>query len=132
MYRWSVQNVIHPSGYTCMHVCIVVQMKKATTNEELRSLCLKDDNVQFIMDAGYSRPLTFVSITDKDRLLSVVTKHYTLLRNKADLDQLREGLSALGIGKMMAEHPDMMEPFFVYERWSCLLVCLSFRVCGKL
>ncbi len=38
--------------YTCMHVCIVVQMKKATTDEELRSLCLKDDNVQFIMDAG--------------------------------------------------------------------------------
>ncbi len=44
MYRWSVQNVIH--------ACIVVQMKKATTDEELRSLCLKDDNVQFIMDAG--------------------------------------------------------------------------------
>ena len=74
--------------HACMHVCIVVQMKKATTDEELWSLCLKDDNVQFIMDAGYSRPLTFVSITDKDRL-SVVTKHYTLLRNKAELDQLR-------------------------------------------
>ncbi len=83
------------------------------------------------MDAGYSRPLTFVSITDKDRLLSVVTKHYTLLRNKAELDQLREGLSALGIGKMMAEHPDMMEPFFVYGLRKELSAGM-FRVCGKL
>lgn len=39
--------------------------------------------------------------------------HHCLLRSKAGLDQLRSGLSTLGVLDVMCKHPTALEPYFV-------------------
>ena len=92
-----------------------MQIRDTKTDEELREVCLKEEYVQFILDSGYSRPLSYSRIGEKPTIMSVVAKHYALLRNKAEIDQLQAGLTVLGVGKAMSEHPDLMKPLFVYS-----------------
>ena len=66
-----------------------------------------------ILDAGYSKPITTITSLGVDELVSTLTCHYTLYKNKAVLDQLKSGLNILGVYDAMHSHSDIIESFFV-------------------
>ena len=53
-----------------------------------------------------------MEMADKQELIHIITLHHTLLKCKAELDQLKGGLQALGVGDAMKAHPDLFEKFF--------------------
>ena len=40
-------------------------------------------------------------------------QHYIFYRNKAVLDQLKDGLGCLEVSKALSEHGDILKPLFV-------------------
>ena len=56
--------------------------------QSLRDECL--DGIVIIMESGYSKPTALIKMPDRDGLVGVLTKNYTILRSKAEFDQLKE------------------------------------------
>ncbi len=46
-----------------------------------------------LLEGGYSKPIHNVAINQKEELMRAVKMHFTILRCKGELDQLRSGLS---------------------------------------
>ena len=88
-----------------------MQVRSAEDDAILRSACLSE--VDMIIDAGYSKPVSVITIDEKDELAQVLRVHYTLLKNKAEMDQLKNGLSELGVGEAMNKYPDLLEQLFL-------------------
>ena len=48
----------------------------------------------------------------QDTLVKALTLHHIISRSKAELDQLRDGLSTLGVASALASNPTLFEPLF--------------------
>ena len=72
-------------------------------------MCLGEPDL--VLEAGYTKPL--LSISDQVLLMRTLMLYYALLRSRSVLDQLAEGLSALGVLEAMKLYPKLMEPLFV-------------------
>ena len=94
----------------------------------LREVCLSE--IDLIVDAGYTKPLPLVTINNnKVELMRTIMLHYALLRSKSAIDQLAEGLSALGIIEAMKLHPELLSHSLLEEsRCSLQLVRMSIIV----
>ena len=51
-------------------------------------------------------------LSDRDAFASAVAKHYTILKCRAELDQLLQGLETLGVLPLIRSNPCMMRPLF--------------------
>ena len=70
-------------------------------------------NVDLSLEAGYSLPVLQIQLRDKDKLIQTLLLHHALLRSKAVLDQLMDGLTACGVLHAMREHTTLFQPYFV-------------------
>lgn len=70
--------------------------------------------MELILDSGYSKPVSSISVDTKEELVQSLKYHYTLYRTKAALDQLKSGLSILDVNKAMTDHPEVFKDFFVH------------------
>ena len=91
-----------------------MQIEAASDVHSLREICFKAIDVT--LDAGYTLPVTSIEIEGRKELVRTLMLHHVLLRNKAVLDQLKSGLSTLGILDAMCKHPNAFEPYFVAEK----------------
>ena len=79
----------------------------------LKDVCT--EAVDVIIEAGYAKPVTALTMAGKQELINTLMYHYKIIlyRNKAVMDQLKAGLTILGVLDAMAKWPKIMEPFFV-------------------
>ena len=75
---------------------------------------MQEDAVSIITEAGYTRPLINVLISDKGMLLSLIVTYHLFIKSKAMMDQFREGLECAGVHNILYE--DQMRSLFVNER----------------
>ena len=87
-----------------------VQVNDAGDDETLRSCCLNE--VDLIIDAGYSKPTTALTMLEKGDLVKALKLHYTLLKSLAEINQLKKGLTVHGVGEAMVNYPELMRPVF--------------------
>ena len=64
-----------------------------------------------VIDAGFSKPITNLTLADRDEVIHIIALHHTILKCKAELDDLKNGLGALGVGDMLKYHPDILQSF---------------------
>ena len=88
----------------------------ADDDATLRAICLAD--FEITLNAGYTKPVAFITTADRDELVEIIKHHYVLYRSKAALDQLLEGLSTFGVADAARKHPQLLEEFFVAEKLS--------------
>lgn len=69
--------------------------------------------IDLITEAGYTKPLSLLRMSDKVQLMRTVMLYFTVLRSRSVLDQLAEGLSVLGVLEAMKLYPQLMEPLFI-------------------
>ena len=74
-------------------------------------MCLGETDL--VLEAGYTKPLSLLSISDRVLLMRTLMLYYALLQSRSVLDQLAEGLFALGVLEAMKLYPNLMEPLFV-------------------
>ncbi len=70
------------------------------------------ENVDLLMECGFVQPLSKVELTDKPNIVQTITLHKVVLVSLAELSQFREGLSILGIGNALSQHPWLLRSFF--------------------
>lgn len=76
----------------------------------LQEVC--SEGLDLILESGFNKPITAITLDHKKELATTLMLHYTLYRNKAALDQLKSGLSVLGVADAMSEYSELLKPFF--------------------
>ena len=56
--------------------------------------------------------VTRLELSDKVNIIQAVALHKVILSSLAELTQFREGLSVLGVVKVLQDHPDKLRPYY--------------------
>ena len=96
-------------------------MDAAEDSSVLRAICMQD--IDLIIDAGFNKAINNLELINKAEFTRTLKVHYTLLRCKAELDQLSCGLSTLGIGDAFKKYPAMFAPLFTSSSLTQLTQC---------
>ena len=75
----------------------------------------KESSLAHVAEVGYMKPLTSVSVIDKNDIIAAVTTFHLFIKVKAAMDQFQQGLELAGVLKYMKKYTDMMRPLFVDE-----------------
>ena len=76
---------------------------------------LDSDEFDFRYDIGVSQPSHTLQLSDRDRILNSMATHYAVKYMKAEVDQLKEGLKAMGVLDVIVSNPRKMRPLFVHH-----------------
>ena len=68
--------------------------------------------LQILIECGFTKPPWLLQLADKMAVVKALTLHHVILRSKAELDQLRDGLSTLGVESALVSNPTLFEPLF--------------------
>ena len=68
-----------------------------------------------LLETGYSKPLTAITVGDKEAVLSAIADFHCLLKVKAATDQFAEGLECTGVLQYVKSHYDLMRPLLCYS-----------------
>ena len=96
---------------SCVAIYITLQVQSSSSNAELQKIC--ESHLDVIIDSGYTLPLQTIELDNKQRLIKALMLHATILRSKAVIDQLRNGLSCLGVLDAIVKYPHQFENYFV-------------------
>ena len=77
----------------------------------MHTVCV--DNIEAIIDSGYTKPISTITLAARESLIMCIKKHHCILKTKAELDQLKSGLRILGVGNAMEMYPKLMIELFV-------------------
>ena len=70
------------------------------------------DNCSFVMDCGFVKPTTAITMEDIPALIQAVFLDYVLLRSAQEIAQFVEGLDSLRITAVMKNHPQCLRSCF--------------------
>ena len=73
---------------------------------------LDDDSFDFRFEVGISDLSSKLHLSDRFHLLQSLSTHFTIVQVKAQIDQLIEGLGAIGVYDLMKCNPHIMKRLF--------------------
>ena len=76
--------------------------------DKMREL-LDDDSFDFRFEVGVTDVASRLELHDRPRIVESLSTHFSVVRVKAQLDQLIEGLNALGVYDLLKSNPRMMK-----------------------
>lgn len=77
---------------------------------------MAEDGFEFLIDCGYAKPLRDCVLDDKTEMLECVILHFTHFRIRAELDQLKEGLTKVGVLPAIRRCPNLWKPLFCADK----------------
>ena len=83
-------------------------MQSSSSDTELQNIC--ENYLDVIIDSGYTLPVQSIKMNNKQNLTKTMMLHATVLRNKGVIDQLKTGLSCLGVLDAIVKYPHLLEP----------------------
>lgn len=92
---------------------INVQIDEASDVSTLRTVAM--EAIDLIIDSGFSKPIVQLTESDKSELIHVLALNCTLVRCKAEIDQMLDGLKALEVASLIKQHPALLRLFFTPE-----------------
>lgn len=69
-----------------------------------------------MVETGTRKPLSLLTLDDKEELIKTLCHYCVLLRGQCELDQFVEGLRTYGMLEMIRNYPLLMEPLFVSQK----------------
>ena len=94
----------------------LIQIKESTGKEELLQILSEEEVIDLVTEAGYTKSLSSVELSDRNNLISTITTYHIFIKTKAMMDQFKEGLEDTGIYSYLKSYEDQMRPLFVNER----------------
>ena len=94
-------------------VHLYVQLSKAQDLDTLQNLLCQDSVADIVFASGFSKPITQVTLEDVPVILKALGINSCLVPVKAELDQVKEGLSIFNISQLIAQYPSEMKKLFV-------------------
>lgn len=88
-------------------------MNTAADDKSLQEIFEDSDTSGKLLETGYRKPLTSITVNDREVIAVVLKLYHTLIKVKAEIDQFVDGLRCLGIDRYIKQYPELMEPVFV-------------------
>jgi hypothetical protein len=85
----------------------------ASSEQELQEVVGEQFSV--LNDCGFVKPFTGVKIEDKADIVQSICLHHVILRSKAEIDQLTEGLRSCGVLDEIRQNRDLTRSFFTID-----------------
>ena len=76
---------------------------------------MDSEEFSFRFDVGVSDLSTRLKFTDRERIVQSLATYFVIVRAKASIDQIAEGLSTLGVLEMMRANPHTMRKLFLHR-----------------
>ncbi len=92
---------------------LYLQLEEASTLEEVKVL-IDSDDYDFRFDVGLGVPLD--DLRGRDEIVKSLSTYFTVVKVKAQIDQLVQGLSVLGILDLLQANPRKARELFVYSK----------------
>ena len=93
--------------------CLHIQIRDVSTVTEFRDIFLEDYYCTLVAETGYSKPLSQLSLLDRDELCKTVKDYHTLVKILPEMDQFCAGLQTLGVLDMLCKYPEIMQHLFI-------------------
>ena len=77
-----------------------------TDNDLLKAV---QQSANLMYASGYGKPLSLVSMTDKDDIIHCLTLQCTVVKHKAELDQILEGFDVLRMMPLLRKHRSLLQ-----------------------
>ena len=81
--------------------------------ESLRQLLL-EDRFSIVFDCGFSTPITKVTVDHISSIIKAVSLH-CVLRIKAEIDQIAEGLELFNVLRLIRKYPTKIRGLFIFN-----------------
>ena len=88
-----------------------LQINLAATDKEIQTAAM--NAMDTLLECGFCKPFASLSLSDREEMLHAMALHFIILRPKAELDQLREGLASVGVAEYMELYAEILKPLFV-------------------
>ena len=98
-----------------IYLFMPTQINSATDDKSLQEIFYDSDTSGLLLETGYRKPLTCVTLNDREEIAVVLKLYHTLIKVKAEIDQFVDGLQCLGIDWYIKQYPELMESVFVNE-----------------
>lgn len=111
------------SRHICLHFTLLIsgllcgslyisQLEEASTLNDMKSM-LDSEEFSFRFDIGVSDLTHNLVLGDRDRIVRSIANYFTVVRVKVQIDQLTDGLKALGVLDIMKGNPHSMRELFL-------------------
>ena len=91
------------------------KISSAACDETLRGVLEGEDALTYLMEIGFTKPLSLVHLSDKQEIVSNLITFHLFIKVKAVMDQFKKGLDEAGVLQYMTKYFDIMTPLFVNE-----------------
>lgn len=89
-----------------------LQVGKVQTTDQIRVL-IDSEEFQFRFECGFSAPSSALTVGEKEDIMKSLSLHYLIYANRAEIDQLMDGLKTLGVLQLMQQHPSLFKPLLL-------------------
>ena len=91
------------------------KISSTACDETLRGVLEGEDALTYLMEIGFTKPLSLVHLSDKEEIVSNLITFRLFIKVKAVMDQFKKGLDEAGVLQHMTKYFDIMTPLFVNE-----------------
>ena len=76
---------------------------------------LNSDEFAFRYDCGFAQPTSTLALKDRERIVTTIAMHYSIVQCMAELAQLQDGLRSLNVLDMMQANPTVIRPLLIHS-----------------
>jgi len=74
-----------------------------------------DDSLPLLYDTGFTKSINDLTLTDKATIIGSLLDYHLMVKVKAQMDQLKEGLCTLGFLQLLINMPAQWECYFLTQ-----------------
>lgn len=89
------------------------KIKTAPNNKELQTK-LVDEDYEFIMECGFMKPVSKISLGDVPEIVRTVCIEFVVNRSTQETNQFLNGFETLNVGSLIKRHPAAMKQLLTY------------------
>ena len=94
------------------------QVNDVENDDDIKVVFAIDEGMDLLLATGFRKAVCNLTTSDRPAILSALMDYHLMAKTKAEMDQFREGLTALGFLDTVRKNPEMWESFFVHKNSS--------------
>lgn len=90
-------------------------MNNVENDDDIKVVFAIDEGMDLLLATGFRKAVCHLTLSDRPAILSALMDYHLMAKTKVEMDQFKDGLTALGFLDTVRENPEMWEQFFVHK-----------------
>ncbi len=74
------------------------------------------ENFELLIDSGITKPCANITLDDKVPIVQSIALDKVILKTLGELEQFKDGLQSLGVGREITKHGEIIQDFFCEKK----------------